>query len=62
MVVRRINAMVERVYQAQDQGLYFLNQPITELRGGARVLVKGKVDPEVTGPTDMIPGKIVLWR
>jgi 8-amino-7-oxononanoate synthase len=42
MVVRRINAMVERVYQAQDQGLYFLNQPITELRGGARVLVKGR--------------------
>lgn len=42
MVIRRINAMVERVYQTQDQGLYFLNQPVTELRGGARVLVKGR--------------------
>src|SRR3990172_6824309 len=41
-VTKRINAMVDRVRQAQDADLYYYNQPITELRGGARVLVRGR--------------------
>lgn len=38
-VTRRIQAMVKRVDDIQDAGLYFYNQPISELRGGARVMV-----------------------
>lgn len=41
-VSKRIRAMVERVEQAQEADLYYYNQPITELRGGARVLVHGR--------------------
>jgi len=40
-VTRRIRAMVERVNMLKDHDLYFYNQPISELRGGARVLVNG---------------------
>ena len=36
---RRIQAINERVAWAQENGLYFYNQPISETRGGARVLV-----------------------
>lgn len=42
MVVGRVNAIVERVQRLQDVDLYFYNQPITELRGGARALVNGR--------------------
>ncbi|NOZ00133.1 MAG: aminotransferase class I/II-fold pyridoxal phosphate-dependent enzyme [Chloroflexi bacterium] len=41
-VARRIQAMVERVNGLKEHDLYFYNQPITEMRGGARVLVKGR--------------------
>jgi 8-amino-7-oxononanoate synthase len=41
-ITKRINAMVERVQQAKDAELYYYNQPITEMRGGARVLVRGR--------------------
>lgn len=40
-VTRRIRAMVERVNMLKEHDLYFYNQPISELRGGARVLVNG---------------------
>ena len=38
-VTRRIQVMVKRVDDVKDAGLYFYNQPISELRGGARVMV-----------------------
>jgi glycine C-acetyltransferase len=38
----RIRAMNERVAGLQQSELYFYNQPVTELRGGARVLVDGR--------------------
>ena len=41
-VTRRIRAMVERVTMLQENDLYFYNLPISELRGGARVLVNGR--------------------
>ena len=41
-VVRRIAAIKERADAARDAGLYFYNQPISELRGGARALVRGQ--------------------
>ncbi len=41
-VIQRIQAMNERVSGIQEAGLYFFNQPISELRGGARVLVNGR--------------------
>ncbi|MCK4898464.1 MAG: aminotransferase class I/II-fold pyridoxal phosphate-dependent enzyme [Anaerolineales bacterium] len=41
-VMQRIHAMNERVKGIQDAGLYFYNLPITELRGGARVIVNGR--------------------
>ncbi len=41
-ISRRIAAINERVASLQEAGLYFYNQPITELRGGARVLVNGR--------------------
>jgi glycine C-acetyltransferase len=34
--------MVNRVDQAQEENLYYYNQPIAELRGGSKVLVKGR--------------------
>ncbi len=41
-VARRIRAMTQRVQDLQSRELYFYNQPISELRGGARVLVNGR--------------------
>ncbi|MBU2609776.1 MAG: aminotransferase class I/II-fold pyridoxal phosphate-dependent enzyme [Chloroflexi bacterium] len=41
-VTRRIRAMGDRVNMLRENGLYFYNQPISELRGGARVLVNGR--------------------
>lgn len=41
-VMQRVRAMNERVAGIMDAGLYFYNQPISELRGGARVLVNGR--------------------
>jgi glycine C-acetyltransferase len=41
-VVRRMQAMVERVTEIKELDLYFYNQPIEELRGGARVVVNGR--------------------
>lgn len=41
-VNRRIHAMDARVKDLQDNDLYFYNQPITELLGGSKVLVKGR--------------------
>lgn len=41
-VTKRIRAMVERVEQAREADLYYYNQPITELLGGSRVLVRGR--------------------
>jgi 8-amino-7-oxononanoate synthase len=42
-VGRRIDAFWERVETAKSNDLYFYNQPIEELRGGARVVVHGRV-------------------
>jgi 8-amino-7-oxononanoate synthase len=41
-IVRRIAAMNNRVEGIREAGLYFYNQPVSELRGGARVLVNGR--------------------
>jgi 8-amino-7-oxononanoate synthase len=41
-VTRRIRAYTERVSMAKANGLYFYNQPIEEIRGGAKVLVHGQ--------------------
>lgn len=41
-VMRRVRAMNERVNMLKENDLYFYNQPVTELRGGARVLVNGR--------------------
>ncbi len=41
-VTRRMAAIHKRKQDAADQGLYFFNQPVEELHGGARVLVKGR--------------------
>jgi len=41
-IARRIAAMNERVAALQEQDLYYYNQPISELRGGARVVVNGR--------------------
>jgi glycine C-acetyltransferase len=41
-IAKRIRLMGERVTAVQDQGLYFYNIPISELRGGSRVLVDGR--------------------
>lgn len=40
-ITRRIRAMTERVADLRQADLYFYNQPVTELRGGARVVVNG---------------------
>lgn len=42
IVVGRIKAITERLEHLQEVGLYFYNQPVTELRGGARVLINGR--------------------
>ncbi len=41
-ISKRIQMMVERVEQAKQANLYYYNQPVTELLGGARVLVRGR--------------------
>ena len=41
-IVRRMQAMIERVAELKGLDLYFYNQPIEELRGGARVVVNGR--------------------
>ena len=41
-VLRRIQAMNERVRGLQENDLYFYNQPIEEIHGGAKVLVHGR--------------------
>ncbi len=41
-IAERINAMNERLTSIREADLYFYNQPISELRGGARVLVNGR--------------------
>ncbi len=41
-IARRIQAMNTRTRETQEAGLYFYNQPVSELRGGARVIVNGR--------------------
>lgn len=41
-VTRRICLMNDRVQGIKAQGLYFYNQPVEEIRGGAKVLVHGR--------------------
>jgi 8-amino-7-oxononanoate synthase len=41
-ISRRIYAMTQRVLEAEEAGLYFYNQPISEFLGGSRVLVNGR--------------------
>ena len=41
-VMRRIRMMNERVNGLKEQDLYFYNQPMTELHGGAKVLTRGR--------------------
>jgi glycine C-acetyltransferase len=41
-VARRIRAMNERVNTFKERGLYFYNQAVEEIRGGAKVLVRGR--------------------
>lgn len=42
IVVGRVRAITERKALLEEAGLYFYNQPVTELRGGARVLINGR--------------------
>jgi glycine C-acetyltransferase len=42
IVVGRVRAITERLDRLNEAGLYFYNQPVSELRGGARVLVNGR--------------------
>jgi glycine C-acetyltransferase len=41
-VSRRIKVFTERISKGKEDDMYFYNQPIEELRGGARVLVHGR--------------------
>jgi len=41
-IMRRVTAMKNRVDGLRRDGLYFYNQPASELRGGARVVVNGR--------------------
>jgi glycine C-acetyltransferase len=41
-VKSRVMAMVDRVAGIKENDLYYFNQPVSELRGGARVLVRGR--------------------
>lgn len=41
-ILKRVEAMNKRVNDLRQEDLYFYNQPISELRGGARVLVNGR--------------------
>jgi glycine C-acetyltransferase len=42
MIARRVAAMRERFEDLNEKNLYFYNQPISELRGGANVIVNGR--------------------
>jgi 8-amino-7-oxononanoate synthase len=42
IVVGRVKAITERLERLYESDLYFYNQPVSELRGGARVLVNGR--------------------
>lgn len=41
-IMRRVTAMKNRVEGLREDGLYFYNQPISELHGGSRVVVNGR--------------------
>ncbi len=41
-VTRRVRAFTERVNRLKENDLYFYNQPVEEIRGGAKVLVRGR--------------------
>src|SRR3989304_1486316 len=41
-VQKRIRAMCERVEGIQKDGVYFYNMPVSELRGGSKVVVNGR--------------------
>ncbi|HSF82827.1 MAG TPA: aminotransferase class I/II-fold pyridoxal phosphate-dependent enzyme [Anaerolineales bacterium] len=41
-IMQRVRFMNERVANARADDLYYYNQPVAEMRGGARVLVKGR--------------------
>ena len=41
-VTRRIKAMTDRIHYLKTNDLYFYNQPVEEMRGGAKVLVRGR--------------------
>jgi len=41
-VTRRIHLFTERVRKLRKDDLYFYNQPVEEIKGGARVIVKGR--------------------
>jgi len=41
-IMHRIQAMNQRVSEVRQANFYFYNQPISELRGGSRVLVNGR--------------------
>ncbi|MCJ7537941.1 MAG: aminotransferase class I/II-fold pyridoxal phosphate-dependent enzyme [Anaerolineales bacterium] len=42
IVVSRVKAITERLEHLRQAGLYFYNKPVTELRGGARVLINDR--------------------
>lgn len=41
-IARRMEFMLNRVQTLKEHDLYFYNQPVSEIRGGGRVLVKGR--------------------
>jgi len=41
-VMRRVQAINDRLQMLKENDLYFYNQPVEEIRGGARVLVRGR--------------------
>jgi glycine C-acetyltransferase len=41
-VTRRIRAMMDRISGMKDNDQYFYNQPVEEIRAGARVIVRGR--------------------
>ena len=41
-VTRRIKFFTDRVMKLRENDLYFYNQPVEEIKGGARVIVNGR--------------------
>lgn len=41
-VAKRIQAMAERVQGLKDENLYYYNQPVSEMKGGSKVIVRGR--------------------